>query len=73
MTTKAKEAARENGEPFDRSNDEFQGIYELAPLTFSPDTSTLERIDQLLVAGAGQPGDGESRLAPYTIANIADK
>lgn len=59
MTTRAKEAARENGEPFDRQNDGYRGIYELVPLTFNPDQSTLERID-LAVAGQGQDGDGES-------------
>ena len=70
MTTKAKETARENGEAFDRSSDGYQGIYELVPFTFGPDTSTLERVDQLLVAGAGQPGDGTSALsAPIPVAN----
>jgi hypothetical protein len=59
MTTRAKEAARENGEAFDRQNDGFRGIYELVPITFNPDQSTLERIDQA-EAGQGQDGDGES-------------
>ncbi|GAA5841631.1 hypothetical protein JCM5353_002754 [Sporobolomyces roseus] len=62
MTTKAKETARENGEAFDRSSDGYQGIYELVPFTFGPDTSTLERVDQLLVAGAGQPGDAHTAM-----------
>lgn len=70
MTTKAKETARENGETFDRASDEYQGIYELVPLTFGPDTSTLERIDQLLVAGAGQPGDGKSPLSLASITPV---
>ncbi|GAA5905289.1 uncharacterized protein JCM6883_006349 [Sporobolomyces salmoneus] len=61
MTTRAKEAARENGEPFDRQNDGYRGIYELVPLTFNPDQSTLERID-LAVAGQGQDGDAHTAL-----------
>ncbi|GAA5881367.1 hypothetical protein JCM16303_000149 [Sporobolomyces ruberrimus] len=61
MTTRAKEAARENEEAFDRQKDGYRGIYELLPLTFNPDQSSLERIDQA-VAGQGQDGDAHTAL-----------
>ncbi|GAA5946914.1 hypothetical protein JCM3765_002073 [Sporobolomyces pararoseus] len=61
MTTRAKEVAREKGEAFDRQNDGYRGIYELVPITFNPDQSTLERIDQA-IAGQGQDGDAHTAL-----------
>ncbi|GAA6059814.1 hypothetical protein JCM10212_003726, partial [Sporobolomyces blumeae] len=61
LTTRAKDLAAENGVKFDRADDVYQGIYELVPLTFSCDMSTVQRVDDA-VAGQGADGDAHSAL-----------
>ncbi|GAA6009415.1 hypothetical protein JCM11491_003548 [Sporobolomyces phaffii] len=62
LTSRAKDVARDHGEPFDRANDAYQGVYELVPFTFDLDpAATLERIDDA-EAGLGSDGDAHTAL-----------
>ncbi|GAA5975557.1 hypothetical protein JCM10908_005201 [Rhodotorula pacifica] len=56
LTARAKENAAERDEKFDRSNDPYQGCYELLPLQATMDRTLLDKVD-LTVAGEAADGD----------------
>lgn len=63
LTARAKEYAAERDEKFDRSNDPYQGCYELLPLQATMDRTLLDKVD-LAVAGEAADGDGKDSFSP---------
>jgi hypothetical protein len=69
LTMRAKQAAMDNDEKFDRKNDSYRHCYDFLPLTFTFDKTLLERINEM---EAGYPGSPPADCASSLLAHFRD-